>query len=160
MARVHERLAQEKSLRLEVRMPETLPPVLADRDRVQQVLTNLISNAIKFSRTGSQITVTAEPFRGQRSGEAREWVRACVHDLGAGVSPEDQQIIFGPFRQGTRSALTDKPQGTGLGLPICKRILEHYGGNIWVESEVGQGSRFFFTLPAELPYIARPPGAG
>jgi len=134
---------------LDLRMefcPEPLR-VFADRDRIHQVLANLLSNAVKFSPPGGQILVRTEIFPGKRTGEASEWVRVSVSDQGAGVLEKDFALIFEKFSQGSQDTLKDKPRGTGLGLPICKEIVTHYRGNIWVESEKGMGSVFSFTLP-------------
>jgi PAS domain S-box-containing protein len=114
-----------------------LPEVWADGDRMVQVVINLISNALKFTPTG-EVTVRAE----------RDAERVVVHvrDTGIGIAPEDHAAVFEQFRQ-VGDTLTEKPQGTGLGLPICKQIVEHHGGRIWLESAPGEGSTFSFDLP-------------
>jgi signal transduction histidine kinase len=130
---------RERSVRLELRMPGTVPPVHADADRVKQVLLNLLSNAAKF----------CEPGRGRVEVSLLEEggaVRISVKDNGPGISAADQRIIFEKFRQ-VGDALTDKPQGTGLGLHICRQIVERLGGKLWVESQAGAGACFSFTLP-------------
>ena len=142
------RLLEEKSLRLKLDLPEDLPPVFVDRDRIQQVITNLLTNAIKFSHEGGEIRIKAETFEGRRSAEPFEWIRVSISDEGIGIDEKDFSVIFERFRQVSTDTLRDKPQGTGLGLPICKDIVLHYRGNIWVESRKGKGSTFFFTLPA------------
>jgi signal transduction histidine kinase/CheY-like chemotaxis protein len=114
-----------------------LPPVIGDRDRLIQVVINLLSNAVKFTPSGS-ITCTA-----RRDGPSLVF---AVTDTGVGIAPEDHAKVFEQFRQ-AGDTLTDKPRGTGLGLPICREIVEHHGGRIWVESEVGRGSTFAFALP-------------
>jgi signal transduction histidine kinase/DNA-binding response OmpR family regulator len=114
-----------------------LPLVEGDRDRLIQVAINLISNAVKFTDEGS-VTCKAER-RGQE-------IVVSVIDTGCGIKPEDQPLVFEKFKQ-VGDTLTDKPKGTGLGLPICKEIVEHHGGRVWVESELGQGSAFRFSLP-------------
>lgn len=116
-----------------------LPVVIADPDRMQQVLINLLNNAAKFTDDGS-VTVRAFPRFGQ--------VRVEIADTGVGILPEDQNRIFEKFHQTKTATMGDKPKGTGLGLTICREIVEHYGGRIWVESEPGKGSTFIFTLPA------------
>ncbi len=126
-------------------LPETLPLLVGDRDRLIQVVVNLISNAVKFTIEGS-ITCGIER-RGER---AVVWVR----DTGIGIAPEDCPKVFEKFKQ-VGDTLTDKPKGTGLGLSICRQIVEHHGGRIWVESELGKGSTFFFDLP--IPNGSTPP---
>ena len=132
-------LFERDNLRLVTEFPEQLPPILGDRDRLIQVIINLLSNAVKFTESG-EITCRA-------SSETCQ-IRVEVQDTGIGIAPEDLPKVFEKFKQ-VGETLTDKPKGTGLGLPICKQILEHHGGRIWVESELGQGSRFTFTLPVE-----------
>ena len=115
------------------------PLVVADRDRLQQVLLNLVSNAVKFSPIRDalvRVALTPEPDR----------VRVDVSDNGAGIDPRDQESIFEKFRQ-VGDTLTDKPRGTGLGLPISRRIVRQFGGELWVESVPGEGATFSFTLP-------------
>ena len=137
-----------KNLDLVLDVPTELPLVFSDRDRIQQIVTNLLGNAIKFSLPGGRIRVAAETFKGRRAGEEPEWIKVNVSDQGIGIDKDDLEIIFEKFRQASGDTLTDKPDGTGLGLPICREILSHYKGNIWVQSEKGKGSTFFFTLPA------------
>ncbi|HKE24805.1 MAG TPA: GAF domain-containing protein [Bryobacteraceae bacterium] len=116
-----------------------LPAITGDRDRLIQVVINLISNAVKFTASGT-VTVTAR----KRDGE----VVVSVTDSGIGIAPADHQKVFEKFKQ-VGDTLTDKPRGTGLGLPICKEIVEHHGGRIWVDSELGKGSTFSFVIPAQ-----------
>jgi CheY-like chemotaxis protein/anti-sigma regulatory factor (Ser/Thr protein kinase) len=144
----HQGLLEEKSIRLTLDLSSDLPPVCVDRDRIQQVLRNLLVNAVKFSHQGGKIVVKAETFEGRRTEEASEWIKVSVSDEGIGIDERDFEIIFDRFRQVSSDTLRDKPQGTGLGLPICRDIVVHYGGNIWVESRKGEGSTFFFSLPA------------
>jgi PAS domain S-box-containing protein len=114
-----------------------LPEVNGDRDRLIQVVINLISNAVKFTDRG---TVTCRVTQDDQS------VIVSVIDQGVGISESDQPKVFEKFKQ-VGDTLTDKPQGTGLGLPISQEIVVYHGGKIWVESEVGKGSTFSFTLP-------------
>jgi len=114
-----------------------LPQVIGDRNRLMQVLINLISNAIKFTESGS---ITC------RIRQENNAICISVIDTGLGIAPEDQPKVFEKFRQ-VGDTLTDKPKGTGLGLPICKQIVEHHGGRIWVDSELGKGSAFSFIIP-------------
>ncbi len=150
-SQVHE--IQEKELRVTLDIPPDLPPVFVDRDRVYQVMMNLLGNAIKFSLRGKEVGIQGEVFPGKRTGESPKWVRVSITDQGIGIDENDLPIIFDKFSQVTQDTLKDKPKGTGLGLPICKEIISHYGGNIWVKSRKGHGSTFLFTLPA----FARPP---
>jgi signal transduction histidine kinase len=116
-----------------------LPAPIGDRDRLIQVVINLISNAVKFTPTGS-ITCAA------RLDEAGGGVIVSVTDTGVGIASEDHARVFEQFGQ-AGDTLTDKPRGTGLGLAICREIVEHHGGRLWLESELGRGSRFSFSLP-------------
>ncbi|MFQ5785274.1 MAG: ATP-binding protein [Alphaproteobacteria bacterium] len=132
-------LFKERRVRLEVDLPEKLPPVHADLDRLMQVVLNLLSNAVKFcdrenGRVGVHTTVT------------REGLRVSVIDNGPGLARREQAGVFEKFQQ-VADTLTDKPQGTGLGLPICRQIIEHFGGRIWVKSAPGKGAAFSFTVP-------------
>ncbi|MBD3307461.1 response regulator [candidate division KSB3 bacterium] len=116
---------------------DDLPEITGDRDRLIQVVINLISNAVKFTDDGS---VTCKAYRTDNE------IVVNVIDTGSGIAEADQPKVFEKFKQ-VGDTLTDKPKGTGLGLPICKQIIEHHGGKIWVESTLGEGSTFIFTLP-------------
>jgi signal transduction histidine kinase/CheY-like chemotaxis protein len=131
-------MMEERRIHLEVVLAPDLPDLMLDSNRVAQVLTNLLSNATKFSPSGGRIEITAEPWQ--------ELVRIGVRDHGEGISPVDLPKLFRKFSQVDSSA-TRKAGGTGLGLVICKGIVEQHGGKIWVESTPGQGSTFYFTLP-------------
>jgi len=146
-ARVQDPLLAEKGIRLRIAIPADLPALHADRDRIQQVVTNLLNNAFKFSPAGGTIRIWAETLRGKRSGEPCAWVKVSVSDQGVGIEEKDFEVIFDRLSQVCSDVMTDKPGGTGLGLPISREIVTHYGGNIWVESRKGEGSTFFFTLP-------------
>ena len=135
-------LFEAKKLRLEKDIHPDLPVVTGDQDRLIQVVINLISNAVKFTDQGS-IKCSARRDNGE--------LVVSVTDSGIGIAPADQPKVFEKFKQ-VGDTLTDKPKGTGLGLPICKEIVEYHGGQIWVESMPGEGSTFSFTLPiAEAP---------
>ena len=118
-------------------IPTNLPSVVADSDRVVQVIINLISNAVKFTDEG-EITISVE----------QDWSNLIIRvtDQGTGISEMDQKLVFEKYKQ-VGNVITDKPTGTGLGLPISKEIVEMHGGKIWVESTLGEGSTFAFTLP-------------
>ncbi|GIV96108.1 MAG: histidine kinase [Herpetosiphonaceae bacterium] len=123
----------------QLRFPVDLPPVHADYERIRMVLTNLVSNAIKYSPEGGTIRIG-----GWRAGDQ---VLVYVSDQGVGIQPEDLPYIFDRFYR-VDNRLTRETQGTGLGLYLTKAIVEAHGGRIWAESTPGRGSRFFFTLPA------------
>jgi PAS domain S-box-containing protein len=139
-------LAAKNNLEVKVEVSPNLPTIMCDRDRLVQVVTNLLSNAIKFTPEEGKIEVKARMCERGKSGEKADMVLVSVTDSGIGIDPKDQKSIFEKFKQ-VGDTLTDKPKGTGLGLPICKEIIEHYGGRLWVESKLGKGSTFFFTLP-------------
>jgi signal transduction histidine kinase/CheY-like chemotaxis protein/ligand-binding sensor domain-containing protein len=130
-------LFEPKGLRLVKDIDSTLPAITGDRDRLIQVVINLISNAVKFTDTGS---VTCRAARQDGA------IVVSVIDTGMGIAPADQPKVFERFKQ-VGDTLTDKPKGTGLGLPICREIVEHHGGKVWVSSELGKGSTFSFSLP-------------
>ena len=141
-------MAAEKPVLLEVEVPEPSVLVWADRDKVTQVLMNLIGNAIKFTPPQGRVTVSA-------SRDGTEWARVSVNDSGPGIPAEEYQKIFQKFYQVSEDG-GPKPKGTGLGLAISKSLVELHGGKIWVESEEGRGSTFSFTLPVsgsqQLPH--------
>jgi len=139
-------LATKMKLNIKVSLQPNLPHIFGDGDKLVQVMTNLISNAINFTAEGGIIRIFAEPLRSEDSLEKPDFIKIDVVDAGTGIAPEDQEYIFEKFSQ-VGDTLKDKPPGTGLGLAICKEIVEHHGGNIWVESKVDEGSKFSFTLP-------------
>lgn len=139
-------LAQKKSITLVNRLDQRRLMVAGDFKRLVQVFVNLIGNAIKFSPEGSKIEIWSEPIRGKRLVDKSDFLMIAVKDQGIGIPEEAQKVIFEKFKQVTTDPST-KPEGSGLGLSICKRIVESLGGNIWVESEEGKGSTFYFTLP-------------
>jgi hypothetical protein len=136
-------LFRDKEVALDSEIPAHGPVVLADRDRMTQVMINLLSNAVKFVPGASgrvRVRVAADDSE----------VRVEVEDNGPGLTAEECQVIFEKFRQGGNT-MTDKPQGTGLGLPISRQIVEYFGGNLWVESRPGAGAKFVFTVPLPAP---------
>jgi hypothetical protein len=132
-------LSADKGVRVEALLPEQAPLITADRDRLMQVMINLLSNAVKFCKTGAglvQIRLLTGP----------EELRVEVQDNGPGIPRDHQEAVFDKFHQ-VGDTMTDKPQGTGLGLPISRQIIGHFGGRMWVNSEPGKGATFYFTLP-------------
>ena len=131
--------AVKSGLELLVDFPDTIPLIHADPDKVKQVLINLLNNASKFTRQGEvRVRVRA----------TRDTLTVAVADTGIGISREEQPLVFGKFHKiRSGDTVTNEAKGAGLGLAICKEIVEHYEGSIWVESEPGRGSAFIFTLP-------------
>jgi signal transduction histidine kinase len=131
-----------KRQRFSAAIPDDLPDVAADRDRLRQVLLNLLSNAHKFTPPGGAITLAA-----RRSAKGAEMVAITVADTGIGIAPEHQAIVFEAFQQ-VESGYARAQQGTGLGLALTKQLVELMGGTITLESTPGVGSAFTVTLPA------------
>jgi NtrC-family two-component system sensor histidine kinase KinB len=130
--------SRQQELRIEV--DEGLPVLLADADMLRRVLINLLENAGKFTPSGGHISIGAR----QDEGEVTIWVQ----DTGSGIPPDERERIFDKF---SRLQTESGPKGFGLGLAFCRMAVEAHGGKIWVESELGQGSRFIFTLPVRPP---------
>jgi signal transduction histidine kinase len=132
-----EPLAEEKKIKLKIEAPANLPPGRGDERRLTQVVLNLVGNAIKFTDVG-EVVITASVADGS--------FNLAVRDTGPGISDTDRGKLFQEFQQADNS-ITRKKGGTGLGLAISRRIIEMHGGRIWVESQLGHGSTFSFTLP-------------
>ena len=143
VSRLNESLVARKQLRLEILVEDDVPTVVADREKLAHVLGNLLGNAIDFTPTAGRV-----------------WVRACAHqsdqstllvevgDSGIGIAPEHHDLIFQEFAQVDASA-SRQHHGTGLGLTIARKLVELHGGTIWLESVLGEGSRFYFTIPGQ-----------
>jgi len=146
-------LAEKKGLTLAMVEPPKLDEMLSDRRRVEQILINLLNNAIKFTDHGG-VTLTAELVNDFRPafGVGGQWpaVRLCVTDTGIGIKPEDMKMLFQPFHQ-IDSGLARQHEGTGLGLTICRRLAALLGGEIFVTSEWAKGSEFSVILPLGKP---------
>ena len=138
--------AGRHDLTVEIDMQPDLPPFWGDRDRLMEVMANLLDNAIKFTPQGGTIRAEATLVKGDEAQYIQDAIKVSVSDTGIGIAPEDVDKVLAKFRQ-VGHTLTEKPKGIGLGLAICKGIVGHYGGKIWVESQPGKGSTFFFTLP-------------
>lgn len=131
-------IARGKKISLECKLPDKAISVFMDPDKITQVLHNLISNALKFTKAGGRITVTAE--------EHPAAIRVNISDTGVGISKNNLAKLFNKFTQFGRTYGPGE-KGTGLGLAICKGLVELHGGRIWAESNVGKGTRFSFTIP-------------
>ena len=142
---------QHSGVGFSVKVAEGLPPVFADRDMLSRIVSNLISNALKFSPAGGTVSVRA----GRQSVSL---ARVSVTDTGSGIASEEMRRIFRPFEQGSNRA----PGGVGLGLSIVRELVRLHGGRVTAESTPGKGSRFQFTLPLFIPaaivrkYLANP----
>jgi two-component system sensor histidine kinase VicK len=132
---------EKKELHLSLDIDEDLPRIRADYTRVVQIMTNLISNAYKYTPKGGNITVIAKPYNGAVQG-----IIVSVRDTGYGISAADLAKLFTTFHRSSDKKIREQP-GTGLGLAITKKMIESHGGEITVESEYGAGSCFTFTVP-------------
>jgi signal transduction histidine kinase len=135
---------QEKEQTIDVEVPEDLPQVYADPNRLVQVLTNLVNNANKYTPSKGRITL-----RVQAKGD---FVWVDVTDTGVGITPEDQEKLFSQFFRSEDPAVREQ-QGWGLGLNLTKRLVDLMGGEIGVESKIQEGSTFWFTLPTVEPTV-------
>jgi signal transduction histidine kinase len=142
---VRERAARH-GVALNLLIADNVDSIYADERKFKQVLLNLLSNAVKFTPQGGRITV-----RAMRSTEELE---VSVSDTGIGISGADQKLIFEEFRQ-VGGDYAGKPEGTGLGLTLARKFVEMHGGRMWVQSELGQGSTFSFTLPTTVNEVPR-----
>lgn len=150
-------VAKSKGLNLIIDEAEHLPEVSADSQRLEQVLTNLVSNAIKFTPEGKNITISSkivnsddiiinEYFKNEIKNLSGDYVQVCVKDEGIGMNPEDMLHAFDKFAQ-IENSLSRKVGGTGLGLPIAKQLLDAHNGAIWCDSELNKGAKFYFIIP-------------
>ncbi len=145
---VSEPLAAKKEQTLAVEVDPDIPPLYADREKVAHVLGNLLSNAIDFTPPRGRVWVTARAVANAEGG-----VSALIEvgDTGIGIAPEHHELVFREFAQVDASA-SRQHHGTGLGLAIARKFVELHEGKIWVESALGEGSRFFFTIPIRAPH--------
>jgi two-component system sensor histidine kinase BarA len=140
---LNEALAARKGLKLDARVPTGLPDVHADREKVAHVVGNLLGNALNFTPAGGRVWLAAHARLGV---DSVDHIVVEIGDTGIGIAPEHHDLIFLEFAQVDSSA-SRRHHGTGLGLTIARKLVELHGGRIWVESSLGLGSRFFFTLP-------------
>jgi signal transduction histidine kinase len=140
---LNESLVARKGLTLTVDFPPELPRMLADREKITHVLSNLMGNAIDFTPAGGRVWISARADETDR-------LMVEVGDTGIGIAPEHHELVFREFAQVDASA-SRRHHGTGLGLTIARKLVELHRGRIWVESQLGHGSRFIFTLPFRQP---------
>jgi signal transduction histidine kinase len=143
---LNESLLKKKLLSLSVETDPMLPRIMADREKIAHVVGNLLGNAIEFTPSGGRVWVRAS--RWQVDGPATLLVE--VGDTGPGIATEHHDLIFREFAQ-VDSTPSRPHHGTGLGLTIARKLVELHGGDIWLESDLGRGSRFFFTIPIDQP---------
>ncbi len=146
-------LAESQKVTIKEQFPEGGVQVEADPDRITQVVTNLMGNAIKFTPEGGTVTLEVDPTRKDPEISKEPCIAISVTDTGAGIIPEDQQRIFQKFEQG-RAPTPKNVNSTGLGLTIAKEIVELHRGKIWVESKEGEGSRFAFAIPRRFRNVS------
>lgn len=139
-------LAAKRALALNVDVASTIPPVRADRDKIAHVISNLLGNAIDFTSSGGRVWVRAT----MAASEAQPTILIEVGDTGIGIAPEHHELVFREFAQVDASP-SRAHHGTGLGLAIARKFVELHDGRIWVQSALGEGSRFYFTLPCRPP---------
>jgi signal transduction histidine kinase len=132
-------MAAEKRIQIVTEIDESLGEIFADPQKIRQIIINLLSNAVKFSKANGRIDLTVH------KNDAS--IHFCVEDFGMGIKPEDLERLFKPFEQLTQNPYAKKYRGVGLGLALTRRLVELHGGRVWVDSEIGKGSKFFFTIP-------------
>ena len=162
-----DQLAEKKNIVISTNIPENLPQIYGDMDRIEQVLSNLVSNAVKFTPENGQINILAqeipvesidtELFYHDHAPNRKypvlkgNYIKICVEDTGIGIKESDIPKVFDKFQQ-IESSLSREVGGTGLGLPIARQLIEAHRGEIWLESELHKGSRFSFILPVMMEY--------
>ena len=144
---MHQSLSARKSLSVEVRLDDRLPTLHADRDKIAHVLGNLLGNAVDFTPPAGRVWVAASLVDAGPSAKCL----VEVGDSGIGIAPEHHELVFREFAQ-VDATSSRAHHGTGLGLTIARKLVELHGGEIWVDSQLGQGTRFFFTIPLVRAY--------
>jgi signal transduction histidine kinase/DNA-binding response OmpR family regulator len=161
-------LAAKHGLTVDANMPPAVPMVYGDLDKLQQLVTNLLSNAVKFTNEGGRIEITCGPVRrvdgslvpiDPSEAGATDFLQVSVCDNGIGIPRTHLKAVFEKFHQVESFGTRKRGGGTGLGLAICKEIVEHHQGDVWVESEINQGSTFSFTVPIAVEQVAAEPVA-
>lgn len=137
--RIVEPMAAEKRILIGTHIDESIGEIYADPQKLRQIAINLLSNAVKFSHSDGEIDLTVS--------QDDTSIHFCVQDFGMGIKEEDIERLFKPFEQLTQNPYAKKYRGVGLGLALTKRLVELHGGRVWAESEIGKGSKFFFTIP-------------
>jgi len=137
--KIVEPMAAEKRIHIVTELDESLGEVHADSQKLRQIVINLLSNAVKFSNSNGKINLFVH------KNDAS--ICFCVEDFGMGIKADDLERLFKPFEQLTQNPYAKKYRGVGLGLALTRRLVELHGGRVWVESEIGKGSKFFFTIP-------------
>jgi signal transduction histidine kinase len=146
VVQLNESLVAKKELRFDVHLASALPSLYADRDKIVHVLGNLLGNAVDFTPEGGAVWIQAR----QAATERGTAVEIEVGDTGIGIAPEHHELIFREFAQVDASA-SRRHHGTGLGLAIARKFVELHDGRIWVDSALGKGSRFYFSVPVRTP---------
>ena len=144
-------MVRAKSIQLHTELPGAMPPILADKKKVRQILLNLLSNAVKFTPPRGEIGVRVGFFR--NGDETSGTLEVAVWDTGPGIPPDHRSKIFREFHQ-VDASYTREQEGTGLGLALSRKLVEMHGGRIWFETEVGAGTTFSFSIPQEGPHPA------
>jgi len=147
-AREFQPIARKKEIQIEVKTEGEIGQVLGDRKELGKILDNLLSNALKFTSRKGKVVIEAKETRGQ-AGKRGRFVEVSISDTGCGIPKMEISKVFGKFRRLAPEDETtlEELKGSGLGLAVAKGIVEAQGGKIWVESELGKGSKFIFTLP-------------
>ena len=146
LAALNESLVRRKGLELRTDVPSDLAALTADREKITHVIGNLLGNAIDFTPSGGRVWITARCVDGERGRECL----VEVGDTGIGIDPEHHELVFREFAQVDSSA-SRQHHGTGLGLTIARKLVELHGGRIWLQSVLGEGTRFYFTIPYAAP---------